>query len=52
MLLYANREIIQHKFDILTKVMSCLLNLIVSESIEEYAMESTNIYWISAVVCL
>ena len=45
-ILCANGEKIQHKFGVLTGELVTLRNLMVSEGVEECAMESTSIYWI------
>lgn len=45
-ILCANGEKIQHKFGVLTEELVTLRDLMVSEGIEECAMESTSIYWI------
>ena len=46
-ILCANGEKIQHKFGVLTEELVTLRDLMVSEGVEECAMESTSIYWIS-----
>lgn len=45
-ILCANGEKIQHKFGVLTEELVTLRDLMVSEGVEECAMESTSIYWI------
>ena len=45
-ILCANGEKIQHKFGVLTEDLVTLRDLMVSEGVEECAMESTSIYWI------
>ena len=45
-ILCANGEKIQHKFGVLTEELVTLRDLMVSEGVEEFAMESTSIYWI------
>lgn len=45
-ILCANGEKIQHKFGVLTDELVTLRDLMVSEGVEECAMESTSIYWI------
>ena len=45
-ILCANGEKIQHKFGVLTAELVTLRDLMVSEGVEECAMESTSIYWI------
>ena len=45
-ILCANGEKIQHKFGVLTEELVTLRDLLVSEGVEECAMESTSIYWI------
>lgn len=45
-ILCANGEKIQHKFGVLTEELLTLRDLMVSEGVEECAMESTSIYWI------
>ena len=45
-ILCANGEKIQHKFGVLTEELVTLRDLMVSEDVEECAMESTSIYWI------
>ena len=45
-ILCANGEKIQHKFGGLTEELVTLRDLMVSEGVEECAMESTSIYWI------
>ena len=45
-ILCANGEKIQHKFGVLTEELVTLCDLMVSEGVEECAMESTSIYWI------
>lgn len=44
-ILCANGEKIQHKFGVLTEELVTLRDLMVSEGVEECAMESTSIYW-------
>ena len=46
-ILCANGEKIQHKFGVLTEELVTLRDLMVSEGVEECAMESTSIYWIT-----
>ena len=45
-ILHENGEKIQHKFGVLTEELECMRDLMLSESVEECAMESTSIYWI------
>ena len=45
-ILCANGEKIQHKFGVLTEELVTLRDLMVSEGVEECAMESISIYWI------
>ena len=45
-ILCAHGEKIQHKFGVLTEELVTLRDLMVSEGVEECAMESTSIYWI------
>lgn len=45
-ILCANGEKIQHKFGVLTEELVTLRDIMVSEGVEECAMESTSIYWI------
>ncbi|HJG13597.1 MAG TPA: IS110 family transposase [Bacteroides xylanisolvens] len=45
-ILCANGEKIQHKFGVLTEELVTLRDLMLSEGVEECAMESTSIYWI------
>lgn len=45
-ILHDNGEKIQHKFGILTDELECMRDLMLSEGVEECAMESTSIYWI------
>lgn len=45
-ILCTNGEKIQHKFGVLTEELVTLRDLMVSEGVEECAMESTSIYWI------
>ena len=45
-ILCANGEKIQHKFGVLTEELVTLRDLMVSEGVEECAMESTSNYWI------
>lgn len=45
-ILCANGKKIQHKFGVLTEELVTLRDLMVSEGVEECAMESTSIYWI------
>lgn len=45
-ILCANGEKIQHKFGVLTEELVTLRDLMVSEGVEDCAMESTSIYWI------
>lgn len=45
-ILCANGEKIQHKIGVLTEELVTLRDLMVSEGVEECAMESTSIYWI------
>lgn len=45
-ILCANGEKIQHQFGVLTEELVTLRDLMVSEGVEECAMESTSIYWI------
>lgn len=45
-ILCVNGEKIQHKFGVLTEELVTLRDLMVSEGVEECAMESTSIYWI------
>ena len=45
-ILCANGEKIQHKFGVHTEELVTLRDLMVSEGVEECAMESTSIYWI------
>lgn len=45
-ILCANGEKIQHKFGVITEELVTLRDLMVSEGVEECAMESTSIYWI------
>ena len=45
-ILHENGEKIQHKFGVLTDELECMRDLMVSEGVEECAMESTSIYWI------
>ena len=44
-ILCADGEKIQHKFGVLTEELVTLRDLMVSEGVEECAMESTSIYW-------
>lgn len=45
-ILCANGEKIQHQFGVLTEELVTLRDLMISEGVEECAMESTSIYWI------
>ena len=51
-ILCTNGEKIQHKFGVLTEELVTLRDLMVSEGVEECAMESTSIYWIRYGECL
>lgn len=45
-IMHENGEKIQHKFGVLTDELECMRDLMLSEGVEECAMESTSIYWI------
>ena len=45
-IMHENGEKIQHKFGVLTDELECMRDLMLSEGVEECAMESTSVYWI------
>ena len=45
-IMHANGEKIQHKFGVLTDELECMRDLMLSEGVEDCAMESTSIYWV------
>ena len=45
-IMHENGEKIQHKFGVLTDDLECMRDLMLSEGVEECAMESTSIYWV------
>lgn len=45
-IMHENGEKIQEKFGVLTDELECMRDLMLSEGVEECAMESTSIYWI------
>ena len=45
-IMHENGEKIQEKFGVLTNELECMRDLMLSEGVEECAMESTSIYWI------
>ena len=44
--MHANGEKIQNKFGVLTDELECMRDLMLSEGVEDCAMESTSIYWV------